>query len=116
VSGNAKQNYTGTSPLVRDKYKPMNPTTFQIICAGQDGDFGMLLSSSGAATIDADAKSFPSGLNYNQADKDNITNFSNGNGGNYRLLSGSPYANAGSDGKDLGADISAIQAAIAGVY
>lgn len=45
-----------------------------------------------------------------------FTNFSNGNGGNYRLLSSSPYANAGSDGKDMGADISAIQAAIAGVY
>jgi len=45
-----------------------------------------------------------------------FTNFSNGKGGNYKLLSGSPYANAGSDGKDLGADINAIQAAIAGVY
>ncbi|MGA7236882.1 MAG: hypothetical protein WBY44_14440, partial [Bryobacteraceae bacterium] len=45
-----------------------------------------------------------------------FTNFSNGNGGNYTLLSGSPYANAGSDGKDLGADIAAIQSAIAGVY
>ncbi|HZP17351.1 MAG TPA: Ig domain-containing protein [Terriglobales bacterium] len=45
-----------------------------------------------------------------------FTNFNNGNGGNYTLLSTSPYKNAASDGKDLGADISAIQAAIAGVY
>jgi hypothetical protein len=45
-----------------------------------------------------------------------FTSFNNGNGGNYQLLSSSPYANAGSDGKDLGADISAIQSATAGAY
>jgi hypothetical protein len=45
-----------------------------------------------------------------------FSNFNNGKGGNYQLLSSSPYANAGSDGKDLGADINAIQAAIAGAY
>jgi len=45
-----------------------------------------------------------------------FTNFSSANGGNYQLLPSSPYVNAGSDGKDLGADISALQAAIAGVY
>ena len=37
------------------------------------------------------------------------------NGGNYQLQNTSPYKNAGTDGKDLGADIAAIQAAIAGV-
>jgi len=45
-----------------------------------------------------------------------FSSFNNGVGGNYQLLSSSPYANAGSDGKDLGADINAIQAAIAGAY
>ena len=45
-----------------------------------------------------------------------FTNFDNANGGNYQLLPASPYRNAGSDGKDLGADISAVQAAIARVY
>lgn len=35
-------------------------------------------------------------------------------GGNYRLTSASPYHNAGTDGKDLGADIDAIEAAISG--
>lgn len=35
-------------------------------------------------------------------------------GGNYRLSASSPYKNAGTDGKDLGADIDAIEAAIAG--
>jgi hypothetical protein len=35
-------------------------------------------------------------------------------GGNYRLASGSPYKAGGSDGKDIGADIDAIEAAISG--
>ena len=45
-----------------------------------------------------------------------FVNYNNGNGGDYHLLSSSPYKNAGSDGKDLGADINAIQSATAGVY
>lgn len=40
--------------------------------------------------------------------------FVNYSGGNYRLSTSSPYKNAGTDGKDLGADIDAIDAAIAG--
>lgn len=42
--------------------------------------------------------------------------YNNGNGGNYQLLSTSPYKNAGTDGKDPGADIEAVEAAIANVY
>ncbi|HKS73509.1 MAG TPA: hypothetical protein VJQ82_09965 [Terriglobales bacterium] len=37
-----------------------------------------------------------------------FTSYNNGNGGNYQLLSSSPYKNAGTDGKDLGADIVTI--------
>ncbi len=44
-----------------------------------------------------------------------FVNYNNGNGGNYQLLSTSPYKNAGTDGKDLGADIVGLQAALAGV-
>ena len=44
-----------------------------------------------------------------------FTNFNNGNGGNYQLLSGSPYKNTASDGTDPGADIVALDAAIQGV-
>jgi hypothetical protein len=44
-----------------------------------------------------------------------FVNYNNGNGGNYQLLSTSPYHNAGTDGLDLGADIAAIQSATAGV-
>jgi hypothetical protein len=45
----------------------------------------------------------------------NFVNYNQGNGGNYHLLSTSPYKNAGTDGKDLGADVNALDAAIAGV-
>ena len=46
------------------------------------------------------------------ADAVGFVNYNNGNGGNYALLPSSPFKNAGSDGNDLGADISAIEAAI----
>jgi hypothetical protein len=45
-----------------------------------------------------------------------FVNYNHGNGGDYHLLPSSPYKNAGTDGKDLGADINAIQAAIANAY
>lgn len=45
-----------------------------------------------------------------------FVNYNNGNGGNYQLLSTSPYKNGGTDGKDLGADFTALRAAITGVY
>jgi hypothetical protein len=45
-----------------------------------------------------------------------FTSYNNAIGGNYQLLSSSPYKNAASDGKDIGADITALQSATAGVY
>jgi hypothetical protein len=42
-------------------------------------------------------------------------NYKNGNGGDYHLQSSSPFKNAGTDGKDLGADMDALEAEIAGV-
>ena len=44
-----------------------------------------------------------------------FVNYANGKGGDYRLANSSPYRKAGTDGKDLGADIDAIRAAITGV-
>jgi hypothetical protein len=41
--------------------------------------------------------------------------YNGGNGGNYQLQSSSPYKGAGTDGLDLGADIVALDSAIAGV-
>jgi hypothetical protein len=44
-----------------------------------------------------------------------FVNFNGGNGGDYTLASGSPYHNAASDGKDIGADIGSVNTAISGV-
>jgi hypothetical protein len=59
------------APNFRGRNKPVNPTTFQILCAGQDGEFGDSLAAD-------QVKLFPSGAFYEAADKDNITNFSDG--------------------------------------
>jgi hypothetical protein len=44
-----------------------------------------------------------------------FVNYNGGSGGNYQLQSSSPYKAAGTDGKDLGADIPGVDAAIARV-
>jgi prepilin-type N-terminal cleavage/methylation domain-containing protein len=54
----------------------VNPTSFQILCAGQDGDFGNVDALTG--TYVPAVKGFPGGMNYTSADRDNITNFSDG--------------------------------------
>lgn len=64
--------------LYRDQpniFKPEKPSSFQLICAGQDGDFGSLAATDVKISTGALA-----GTNYDPlgADKDNITNFSNG--------------------------------------
>jgi prepilin-type N-terminal cleavage/methylation domain-containing protein len=61
----------------RERFKPMNPTTFQILCAGQDGTFG-LTEEDLAGPPNADLKIFPTGDYYSKADRDNITSFSAG--------------------------------------
>ncbi len=45
----------------------------------------------------------------------NFTSFNDGDGGNYELQPGSLYKNAGTDGKDLGADIVGLNAELANV-
>ena len=45
-----------------------------------------------------------------------FVNYNGGIGGDYHLQASSPYKNKGTDGKDLGADIDAVNSAIAGVY
>jgi hypothetical protein len=44
-----------------------------------------------------------------------FVNYNNGDGGNYELQSNSPYKNKGTDGKDLGADVVGLNAALANV-
>jgi prepilin-type N-terminal cleavage/methylation domain-containing protein len=77
-ASNVPQNAT----LWRDKCKPINPTSFQIISAGQDGDFGTIVGTGGDPDVKI-ATGTPDklpyiGTNFTPADKDNITNFSGG--------------------------------------
>jgi hypothetical protein len=58
---------------------------------------------------------WPAG-NYFELNSVGFVNYNGGIGGDYHLLSSSPYKNKASDGRDPGADIDAVQAAIAGVY
>jgi PKD repeat protein len=58
------------------------------------------------------ASQYPSGNFFMNALDD--LGFMDRAGGNYRLSGSSPYRNAGTDGKDIGADIDAIEAAITG--
>lgn len=44
-----------------------------------------------------------------------FVNYKNGNGGDYHLLSTSPFKNRGTDGRDLGADVDNVLAQIVGV-
>jgi hypothetical protein len=45
-----------------------------------------------------------------------FVSYNNGIGGNYQLQSTSPYKNAATDGKDMGADIVTINTLIKNVY
>jgi len=44
-----------------------------------------------------------------------FVNYDNGDGGNYQLLSASPFRNKGMDGKDLGADMERVLSETDGV-
>lgn len=74
---------SAAQPYFDQQGRPLNPTTFQIITAGQDGDFGALYD---AIANPALLKRFPSGENYGDGDHDNLTDFSAGR----RLASYSP--------------------------
>jgi hypothetical protein len=59
---------------------------------------------------------WPGGNYFPSSTQVQFSTYSGGTGGNYQLLSSSPYKNGGTDGKDLGADLNAIRTATAGVY
>jgi prepilin-type N-terminal cleavage/methylation domain-containing protein len=56
----------------------MNSTTFQILCAGQDKEFGQAKNQFDNNNNIQEPKRFKSGINYTDDDKDNLTNFSEG--------------------------------------
>jgi hypothetical protein len=70
--------------------------------------------------------SFPAGNLAASSPTSVFVNYNNGNGGDYRLCQGpgnpvasctaaSPYINAGTDGRDIGADLTTLNSLIAGV-
>lgn len=72
-------------PQMQDPNQPMfmNPNTFQIHCAGQDGDFGLVrqvFNSSGNFISWDRTKQMPdlTGLTTNQEDSDNMADFTEG--------------------------------------
>jgi len=108
-----------------------------------DGAYGIIGCSTtfGTATLNTCAPGYTFSGNVIVGGKSNITsgayepsaasavgfaNFNNGNGGDYRLCVGpgnpvasctaaSPYANAGTDGRDIGADVTTLNSLISGV-
>jgi hypothetical protein len=69
----------------------------------------------GASSADAPAK-WPSGNYFPGSNLEvQFLDYNGSTSGDYHLLSSSPYRNKGTDGKDLGADIDAVNSAVAGV-
>jgi hypothetical protein len=68
---------TNASLPLWQQFKPKNPTSFQIICAGQDGEFGV--DPPALAAPERAVKYFPGGGGpYQPGDNDNMTNFTEG--------------------------------------
>jgi len=90
--------FTGTSTLIR-----LN----KCLAPGYNITSNALIGATGA---------WPSG-NYFPPDPSAVqfSNYNDGNGGDYHLLTSSPYKGAGSDGQDLGANVEAVNQATAGV-
>lgn len=66
---------SAVQPYFDEQGMPLHPTTFQIITAGQDGEFGALFDAIADPTL---KKQFPSGINLADGDLDNLTDFSEG--------------------------------------
>lgn len=59
--------------------------------------------------------SWPSGNFFTPDPNEQFVQYDGGRGGDYELPPNSPYKNMGTDGRDLGADIAGLEAALAGV-
>jgi hypothetical protein len=104
---------TGTGGAANCAYSDIPLTTFKACFSSYVFNKNAVVSSPSAFP----ASVWPSG-NFFPADMTTVdfVNYNNGDGGDYQLQPSSPYKNAGTDGLDLGANIPAIQTAIAGAY
>lgn len=78
VSGMVQAYFNDTAASAFNQKLYMNDTTFQIICAGQDREFGAAKMQFDNANQLVEPKRFKSGINYTDDDKDNLANFSEG--------------------------------------
>jgi hypothetical protein len=68
-----------------------------------------------ATPSSAPPSAWPTGNYFPQTAVNQFVRYNGGVEGDYELDSGSPYKNKGTDGRDLGADIAGLEAALAGV-
>jgi hypothetical protein len=107
--------YGGSASLT-----PVTTGLNQLGCPNHDGvnctwTFAKNLHVTGIWSGQSDNTGYPSGTCGTGGEACNpsgfsgvFVNFNNGNGGDYHLAARSPYKNAGTDGKDLGADVDAV--------
>ncbi len=119
-SGTKMSNFIFTNSMATAGLRPIAPGAGSTNCAYHTNLIGIFNNcfSSWVFTANAiigtpstvPASAWPSGNFFPAAPSGLFVNYNNGNGGDYHLVADSPYKNAGTDGKDLGADIDMIAA------
>jgi hypothetical protein len=96
--------------------KVQNCAYYQTPVKVWNGCFSESKFSSNAILAAPDSPSdWPAGNFYYSTSSIGFVNYNSGDGGDYRLLASSPAIGAGSDGKNLGADVDAVLAAVSDV-
>jgi hypothetical protein len=118
------ENFTFTNSIVSVGRKQISSTGGKTNCAvgGADrqGPGGLIENCFSGAKVTnnilIDGGGWPKG-NFHVGKPENVgfVNFNDGNGGDYRLSPKSKFKKAGTDGKDPGADMDALESATAGV-
>jgi prepilin-type N-terminal cleavage/methylation domain-containing protein len=78
ISGMVQGYFNDTITSLASQQSYMGASTFQIICAGQDREFGQAFDQFDNSNNVQQPKRFKSGENYTDEDRDNLTNFSEG--------------------------------------
>src|SRR5262249_1097543 len=123
--GTKMRNFVYTNNLLTAGPYPIYSTGGIGNCANNKNPVGILdacfspytFSNNGliTGTSQFGAAAYPNGNMIMSNPSGMFVNFNNGNGGDYHLQANSPLRNAGTDGKDVGADVDAVLAATTGV-